>query len=82
MDDGRWRTLGREYVYRSPWCSFRVDGVALPDGREIDYGVLESGEFAAVVAVTADREVVLVRQWRQPVGDFTLESPSGAVDAG
>lgn len=54
----------------------------MPGGQEISYGVLESGGFAAVVAVTEKDEVVLVRQWRQPVGDFTLELPSGGVDAG
>ncbi len=82
MDDGRWRTLGREYVYRSPWCSFRVDGVELPGGQAIEYGVLESGGFAAVVALTGGGDVVLVRQWRQPLGAFTLELPSGGVEAG
>ncbi|CAA9403290.1 MAG: ADP-ribose pyrophosphatase [uncultured Rubrobacteraceae bacterium] len=82
MEDASWRTLGREYVYRSPWCSFRVDGVELPDGRSIDYGVLESGGFAAVVALTEGDHVVLVRQWRQPLGAFTLELPSGGIEAG
>ena len=82
MDDGSWRTLGREYVYRSPWCAFRVDGVELPGGQAIEYGVLESGGFAAVVAVTGENEVVLVRQWRQPLGAFTLELPSGGVEVG
>jgi ADP-ribose pyrophosphatase len=82
MEDGSWRTLGREYVYRSPWCAFRVDGVELPGGQAIEYGVLESGGFAAVVAVTGEDEVVLVRQWRQPLGQFTLELPSGGVEAG
>jgi len=82
MEDGNWRTLGREYVYRSPWCAFRVDGVELPSGQAIEYGVLESGGFAAVVAVTEGNNVVLVRQWRQPLGRFTLELPSGGVDAG
>ena len=82
MEDGSWRTLGREYVYRSPWCAFRVDGVELPGGQAIEYGVLESGGFAAVVAVTGESEVVLVRQWRQPLGQFTLELPSGGVEAG
>lgn len=74
--------LGREYLYRNPWCAFRVDEVRLPGGMEIEYGVLESGGFAAVVAVTDGGDVVLVRQWRQPVGGFTLELPSGGVDAG
>ena len=82
MEDGSWRTLGRRYVYRSPWCSFRVDGVELPSGQAIEYGVLESGGFAAVVAVTEGDDVVLVRQWRQPLGRFTLELPSGGLDHG
>ena len=82
MDDGRWRTLGRNYLYRNPWCAFRVDEVLLPGGTTIEYGVLESGGFVAVVAVTGDGKVVLVRQWRQPLDAFTLELPSGGVEAG
>ena len=52
------------------------------DGAETARHILESGGFAAVVPVTEEGEVVLVRQWRQPLGTFTLELPSGAVDAG
>ena len=54
----------------------------LPGGAEIEYGILESGGFAAVVPLTSQGDVVLVRQWRQPLGAFTLELPSGGVDAG
>src|SRR5918994_1199410 len=82
MDDVGWRTLGRDYLYRNPWCAFRVDEVELPGGARIEYGVLESGGYAAVVPVTDRGDVVLVRQWRQPLGAFTLELPSGGVDAG
>ncbi|MBA3789929.1 MAG: NUDIX hydrolase [Rubrobacter sp.] len=82
MDGGSWRTLGREYLYRNPWCAFRVDEVMLPDGTEIEYGVLESSGFAAVAPVTDEGNVVLVRQWRQPLAGFTLELPSGGVDRG
>src|SRR5215218_21750 len=80
MDDVGWRTLGRDYLYRNPWCAFRVDEVEIPGGAQTEYGVLESGGFAAVVPVTGGGEVVLVRQWRQPLGAFTLELPSGGVD--
>ena len=81
MGEESWRTLGREYLYQSPWCAFRVDEVELPGGARIEYGVLESGGFAAVVPVTDEGDVVLVRQWRQPLDAFTLELPSGGVDA-
>jgi ADP-ribose pyrophosphatase len=82
MEDGSWKTLGRSYLYRNPWCAFRVDEVVLPGGTQIEYGVLESKGFAAVVPVTDDGNVVLVRQWRQPLETFTLELPSGGVDEG
>jgi ADP-ribose pyrophosphatase len=82
MEDGSWRTLQRRYLYHNPWCAFRVDEVALPGGATIEYGVLEGGGFASVVPLTEDGRVVLVRQWRQPLGAFTLELPSGGVDRG
>ena len=82
MDDGRWRTLERNYLYRNPWCAFRVDEVVLPSGTTIEYGVLEGVGFAAVVPITEDGTVVLVRQWRQPLEAFTLELPSGGVEVG
>ena len=81
-DGERWRRLGVEYLYESPWCSFRLDEVRLPDGVRIEYGILESAGFAAVVPVTERGCVVLVRQWRQPVGRFTLELPGGGLERG
>jgi ADP-ribose pyrophosphatase len=82
MEHERWRTVGAEYLYESPWCSFRVDEVLLPDGAKIEYGVLESEGFTAVVPVTEGGNVVLVRQWRQPLGRYTLELPGGGVERG
>jgi ADP-ribose pyrophosphatase len=81
-DGERWWMLGTEYLYESPWCSFRLDKVRLPDGAKIEYGILESTGFAAVVPVTEGGGVVLVRQWRQPVGSFTLELPGGGLEGG
>ena len=82
MERERWRTLRVDYLYESPWCSFRVDEVLLPDGVEIEYGILESAGFAAMVPITEGGSVVLVRQWRQPVGGFTLELPGGGLERG
>ncbi len=82
MSQEGWRTLGQNYLYRNPWCAFRLDEVMLPGGETIEYGALEGGGFASVVALTQEGNVVLARQWRQPLGAFTLELPSGAVDAG
>lgn len=42
---------------------------------------IEAGPWVNVVALTADHELLLVRQWRHGVRDFTLEIPGGLVDA-
>ncbi len=42
--------------------------------------VLEAPNWANVVAVTNDRKVVLVRQFRHGTETVTLEIPGGAVD--
>ena len=81
-DSGQWQTLGREYLYESPWCSFRVDEARLPDGAEIEYGILESAGFAAVVPGTESGDGGLVRQGRQPVEGDTLGLPGGGGERG
>lgn len=82
MEENKWRPIHRTYLHESPYFSFRLDEVELPDGTRIEYGVLESGGFAAMLPVTDEGNVVLVRQWRHSLERFTLELPSGAVDEG
>jgi ADP-ribose pyrophosphatase len=77
-----WLTLGRRYLHRSPWFAFRLDKVRLPDGAEIEYGVLEGRSVAVVLAITADGRMPFVEQWRQPLGALSLSLPGGMVDPG
>jgi 8-oxo-dGTP pyrophosphatase MutT (NUDIX family) len=50
-------------------------------GKEHDFWVLESNDWVNVVPLTAQREVVLVRQYRHGRQEMTLEIPGGMVDA-
>ncbi len=78
-----WEQLGSEPLLEHPHFRVRRDTLRLPSGRVVhDYlvGVLE--DYALVVAVTPDRDVVLTRQWKQGVGRVTLELPGGKLDEG
>ena len=66
----------------TPWRTLLVDRLAHIDGTETDYSYLATPRAAFVVPITAAGEVVLVRQYRHPVRDFTLEVPAGAVEPG
>lgn len=78
-----WTTVSSRPVYANRWMSLREDVAALPDGRTTIYGVVTFGHCVGVVPLTADGEVILVRQYRYVFGeDQRWEIPTGGVKAG
>ena len=86
MDDERLRPWTvRSSVYRidEPFLRVRSDTVELPNGAVIDdYFVRESRGFVIIAAITAQREIVLVRQYKHGIGEVLLELPAGMIDPG
>lgn len=61
----------------------RIDTMKNPrNQRTFERLALESVDWVNVVALTHDRESVMIRQYRFGVGYTTLETPGGMVDAG
>lgn len=76
------KRLASEYVFRGNILRVRVDTVRLPDGRTGSREVVEYAGAVAIVALDAADRVVLVRQYRYPVGEELLEVPAGKLEAG
>jgi ADP-ribose diphosphatase len=66
----------RREVFGTKW--FRV--IAAPQADGEPYYMLELPDYVSVVALTAARELLLVRQYRPVVRRHTLELPSGHVE--
>lgn len=75
-------TVASRTVYRGRIATLRVDDVRLPGGRIVRREIVEHPGAAAVVALTEDREVVLVRQYRKAVERTLLEIPAGTLEPG
>ena len=60
----------------------RSDCVRYPDGAEHTVDVVEHGGSAAIIALTADDAIVLVRQYRHPLRREVWEIPAGRLDPG
>ena len=71
-----------ELLFGSPWRAILRDRLRGKDGRETGYSYLAVPRAVFVVAVTAEDELLLVRQYRHPVRDWTLEVPAGSVHDG
>jgi len=69
-------------VYRGTSVNFCVDTIRLPDGRTAVREYLDHPGAVGVVPFLDRQRVVLVRQYRHPVGRVTLELPAGKLDRG
>ncbi len=72
-----WRTLASRPLFTSRWYNLRQDAVALPGGAEITYTWMEHPGCAVIVPLTANREVMMLRQYRYTVDEISLELPAG-----
>ena len=52
------------------------------DQKEGDFFVLDTNDWVIVLAVTKNKELVLVRQFRFGTEEFSLEPPGGVVEKG
>lgn len=76
------RGLTQESVYRGKQLKIRVDTVALPNGEIAQREIVEHPGAVAVIPLTEDGKVVLVRQFRYALNRVTLEIPAGKLEWG
>ena len=63
--------------------SIRTDTTLSPrTGAEHEFYVIESGDWVNVIPITADEQVVMIKQYRHGSGEITLEIPGGLVEPG
>lgn len=72
-----------EVVLETPWFSIeRVPSGPAASDSESPYYRLKQGDGVVVLVVDEDGRMVLVRQYRPPLGRETLETPAGFIDDG
>jgi ADP-ribose pyrophosphatase len=76
MSINPWKILDSHRLHKN----VRIDKCELPDGKLIDGFVLEYNDWATIVALTKEQEVVLIRQYRHGAQKVILELPGGAME--
>lgn len=77
-----WKVLQSTYSYSDQWVRLRSDVVLLPNGTRLaPYHTLEIPDGVNILAFTPARKVILVEQYRHPVGRIHFELPAGHINA-
>ena len=77
----KWKTLSSEYITRHKYFTARKDKCETPEGKIIEeYFVVEMPVSACALSLTEDGAVIMIKQYRHPIGQTILELPGGFID--
>lgn len=73
------KPLKRRKIFSGAAVNFRADVIRLPDGKTATREFMDHPGAVAVLPVLENGDLVMVRQYRYPVGAATLEIPAGKL---
>ena len=76
------KTLNSKKIYNGNVINVRLDTVAMPDGKTAPRDIVEHPGGVGIVALTDDKKVIMVKQYRKPIEKAIYEIPAGKMDKG
>jgi ADP-ribose pyrophosphatase len=78
----KWKCLKSELVYTSKYFNLRKDEIEFPSGKKGSWTYWDSWDSVMIVAMTKDKKLVVLKQYRYLVGEEAVELPAGSIDKG
>lgn len=76
------RTISSQTIYEGKIITLKVDQVELPNGKTASREIVTHPGAVAVMAITDDNRLVVVRQFRKPLERAIVEIPAGKLEPG
>lgn len=74
------RRINRELVYKGHIIDMYKDTVEIPNGNVAEWDFIGHKGAAAVIPVTNDGKIIMVRQYRNALDRYTVEIPAGGLE--
>lgn len=75
----KFKRIERKVIREGNIIDICVDKIVTPDNQVRNFDFISHKGAAAVVPVTDDGQIIMVRQWRDAIDRFTLEIPAGGL---
>lgn len=76
------KTIATKPIYDGKIISLQVDDVRLPDGNEAKREIVKHPGAVAVIPVTSEGKIILVKQYRKALERTLVEIPAGRIEPG
>lgn len=77
-----YKRLQRELVRKGNIIDFYSDTIEIEGGKQTHFDFINHKGAAAMIPVDADGKILMVRQYRNAVDQYTLEIPAGGLNPG
>lgn len=77
----KYNRLKRELIHKGQIIDIYKDYVEIPNGTIAQWDFIGHKGAAAVVPVTKDGKILMVKQYRNAIDRFTLEIPAGGLNS-
>ncbi|MGJ0846685.1 NUDIX hydrolase [Tissierella praeacuta] len=74
------KTMKSDKLYEGKLLNLRVDTVEIPDKKYSKREIVEHPGGVAIIPITNDNSIVLVKQYRKAIERFLLEIPAGKLE--
>lgn len=79
---GPFEVKARREIYRNRWLYIHEDEVIRPDGSPGIFGIVEMKAGSSVVAIDAELNVILAKEFKYGIDRESVETLSGAIEEG
>ncbi|GAA3651296.1 NUDIX hydrolase [Asaccharospora irregularis] len=76
------KTISSDKIYTGKVVSLRLDTVEIPGKGYQKREIVEHGGAVGIVALTEDKKLILVKQFRKPIEKVIWELPAGKLEIG
>ncbi|WP_391121595.1 NUDIX hydrolase [Psychrobacillus sp. L3] len=76
------KTISSDFKYKGRVITLQVDEVLLPNGKTSNREIVKHPGAVAVMAITKDKKIILVEQYRKALEQSIIEIPAGKIEPG
>ena len=76
------KTISRQTIFEGKIIDLYLEDVELPNGKTSKREIVKHPGAVAIIAMTDDEKIVMVRQYRKPLERTLVEIPAGKLEKG
>ncbi len=80
LDNYEEKSLKRETLYNGKIISLHIEDVELPDGNHAKRELITHPGAVAIIPITSEGKIILVKQYRKALNRTLVEIPAGRIE--